>query len=246
MLPPIKKLLIICLILFSFRLMAQKDSVTFFRHYIAIQPTDLALMGLRVSYENQFHKRHSLKVEAGYKTNLISYSVEGLEYFMETDNFSLYAHKAINAAVGYNFFFYQSRRGGYQAFLSGDLGYRLSFAKLLVSVDGSDGSYYHRYYSTYENRFEFRALLGQRVLPRITIFKRVTFFEWYAGVGLSRDHLKETYYGGQFSTDPSPVASFDNIKFPVTPRVGKGWVNHVRFCFGLKIGVAWKKQRLPG
>jgi hypothetical protein len=238
-----RKLLAILFLSFSLFGYSQKDTITCFKNYISVQPTDLVMMGLRFSYENQFKKHHSLKAEMGYKINLISYSVEGLDYFMETDDFSLYAHKAFNASVGYNFIFYQSRRGGYQAFLSGNFGYRLSYAKLLVSVDGSDGDYYHSYYSTYQNRFEFRALLGQRVLPRITIYKRVTFFEWYTGVGLSTNRISGTYYGSQSSTNPSPVASLSNLKNPIPPEHGKYWVNHTRFCFGLKIGVAWKKQK---
>lgn len=238
-----KKLLILIFCLPTLIAIGQNDSVSRFHHYVAIQFSDLVKLCVRLSYENQFSKRHSLKIEVGYKPNVISYSNPEFDLVNESDGVNSYTHKNILASVGYNYFFLQSHTGGFQWFLSGNIGYRYSYSPLFVDTEGHDGSYYYHFYSAHNNRIEFRALMGQRILPRTKFYKSAGFFEWFVGIGLYSEYDKYTFYGEQSGSDPCPVANFSMIKHPIPPESGAYWYNNVRFSFGLKAGAAWHKNK---
>jgi hypothetical protein len=217
---------------------AQNDSVAFFRHYISFQISDLPKVGFRLIYENQFRRKQSFRIEAGYKPNLISYSNEWAEVVNESDGVNSYTHTNILTSVGYKFIFLQSRLGGFQWYVSGNLGYRYSFSKLLINVDGSDGYYSYDLFSTNVNRIEFRALLGQKYSPGTKHHNSVCFFEWYLGMGLYSEHNSGIYYGWSAGSDPAPVASLSMIHHSSIPEAYGFWNHKIRFCFGMMVGAA--------
>ncbi len=182
-----------------------------------------------MTYEYKFRKRQSLKVDGGYKFNAITYSPVGLDMLAEPDGISSYAHKAIYAGLGYNYFFFTTQSGKFQNYISASFNYRYSYNDLIRNDDKiADDLYVYTYQSTYASRYELKLLVGFRKLSAIKLHKPSAFFEWFLGAAMS----KETIYGNHYID-----------KWRHEPSAFHYWKNNARVCFGFKLGIAWKRHK---
>ncbi len=236
-----KKLIFVFLCLFQLFAYGQKDSVTC-KHYLSVYISEVVKTGVRFTYEYKFRNRQSFLADGGYKFNAISYSPVGFDMLAEPDGISSYAHKAIYAGLGYNYFFFTNKSGRFQTFASASLNYRYSYNDLIVNVNGRDGSYTYNFQSIYASRYELKLLLGFRKLSAIKLHQPSAFFEWFLGGGFSTENYRGIDYGYSSGSNACPIAANTAIRwYDLQPFHLLHY--YARVCFGFKLGLAWKKHK---
>lgn len=263
-----KRFLIISIVLatiFTVFAHGQKDS-SFCKHSISINLSQILLADPRISYEYFLYPRQSIKVDCGYKFQIISYSMEG-DYSLFDGSFSSngaafsslyagispiggsynfnlnpYSYKNFSLSVGYNYFL-NSKKENKQNYLSGTIMYKNNFNKNIVLVGGEDGYYYYTLFSGYQNFYELKLLIGKRILRMKNKKISPFFIEFYTGLGISDNKGEGTITKGNARGDnSSPTYSQVHFMGNTTTETNKTENLIPRFYFGVKYGIAWKKR----
>lgn len=234
-----KKFIILFLFFNSVYAIGQKDSC-FYKNYFSYNLTQIFVTELEFSCEYKFKLKQSLKIDLGYRFQLIKYSAG---FLPESDSIDLYSHKGYNINIGYNYFIYQSKLGNYQNYISTNILYKYTYSNPIIKVKGEDGQYSYQYYSTFQNKYGLKLIFGHRVIPNKKIKKRSTFIEFYGGLGINREKVNSIFYGNWGGFNPTPSITLEELKlrYPTPLRNITYWKTRLTFHIGIKYGLAWKK-----
>jgi len=238
-----KKIFILFFLISRILAHGQSDS-TYYNRYLSINLTELIQISVRLSYEYRLNSRHSINFESGYKSRVLEYSpmnsISPFDGRYQMFQANPYSYNKFTASVGYNYFFDLSTENS-EDYLSGILMYKQDFCKNTIIVDGTDGSYRYTMLSGFESFYEFKLLYATRILKLKNKNSISSFIELYSGLGISY-RTGESYINliGN-GHDPTPTIS----QVPIDDSKWKKITNQKigpRFYFGLKYGVAWKKN----
>ena len=235
-------ILLLLLAAFSF---GQNDT-TRNQHFISISLTEIVCADLRLTYEVQFHKRHSLRIEGGYIAQIISYSPDAnyLNCTSFADIANPYAFRGYNIALGYSFIL-NPKNEMKSSYVSARLTYTNKFCDNIVGVDGTDGIYYYSLFSAKETNYKINVMFGRKIRCHNKNSKiNIPFYELYIGFGGNYIVGNSKYLASGSGREPDPTV-FDIQHWNNYPKPSIETTNTLvpNICFGFKVGISWKKAK---